>query len=364
MKLHILHAAPFPFYTGGIDTWLASFLYFLGDENSIELYCLGSPKENEKVIYDDNGIVINYFGEKSLLNNILKLSKKLRKNLQQGDKVLILSTIPLGLTLLMNVITFKRKKIKTIISIRGQITKDCIVLKKSIFVIISSYFIELISCHLSNTVVSNGIDTAKYLKAYFRIKSITIPNAISKQNLRNEAGTKLTLRRSQEEVIILHLGTIRPIKGIPFIVECFDKYYLENPESRITLHFVGKGDISHIKKLTKHKNKIFVHGEQSDVLSYIKSSDYAINFSGGSGVSNSLLECLGEGVPVIAKNNLTFSQVLNSKNGYLIDSREDFYSLLERIELNEVNFVKEQVIRSIEEYKWECVKGKWEYLIN
>lgn len=364
MKLHILHAAPFPYYTGGIDTWLASFLYYLGNQRSIELYCLGVPKGDEKAIFDDNGVIINYFGGRNLFEKIQKLSTKLRSNLEKDDKVLILSTVPLGLVLIINLLLFKRKKIKTIISVRGQITKDCIILKKSFFVIIASYFLELISCHLSNTVVSNGIDTTKYLKTFFRIKSITIPNAISKQSLRSESDIKLPLRKNQEDIIILHLGTIRPIKGIPFIVECFDKYFLENPNSNITLHFVGKGDYSLLNTLKKYKDKIYIHGEQSDTAYYIKNSDYAINFSGGSGVSNSLLECLQEGIPVIAKNNLTYSQVLNSNNGYLVNSKGDLYSLLRRIDLNVISFDKNQIIRSVDHYRWEFIKKNWELLIR
>jgi glycosyltransferase involved in cell wall biosynthesis len=361
-RLHIVHAAPFPYYSGGIDSWLAAFINIYNSTTNISIYCLGEPKDSMKKNFKIPSLKIKYF-DGNLFASIFKLSFDLKKNIKTKDTVLILSTIPLGIILITNYINFKLNKVKTIVSVRGQITRDCILLKKSYLKTTLSFIAEFLTCHLADIVVSNGIDTNKYLLKYFGVDSVIIPNGILNESVRIRSGEKLILKKKKDSIIILHLGTMRPIKGIKFIKEAFLEYFSNSPNSKISLLFVGKGDSTLLGDLINFSDNVKLYGEQSDTNIFIDNSDYAINFSGGSGVSNSLIECLDRGIPVIAHDNLTFSQVLNNKNGILVKNKKEFISILRKIDNSEIIFDSELIKKSVKRFKWINLREDWHKII-
>ncbi|MCI2285069.1 glycosyltransferase family 4 protein [Colwellia sp. MSW7] len=90
--------------------------------------------------------------------------------------------------------------------------------------------------------------------------------------------------------MLLHVGTLRPIKGIDYILNAYAALD-DEAKNKSVLIFVGKGQETFYKNIAKSLGiNVYFLGEKSNPLDYITLADAVINVSGGSGVSNSLLE--------------------------------------------------------------------------
>jgi len=107
-------------------------------------------------------------------------------------------------------------------------------------------------------------------------------------------------------------------------------------------------------------------GHKNNVVQYLQKTDFVINVSGGSGVSNSLVEALMLGKPVIAWDKPTFSQVVGDRNGILCkegDSSSLSQALRDSIEGNSV-FYSEEIISSVELFSWDSVYLEWRVILD
>ena len=94
----------------------------------------------------------------------------------------------------------------------------------------------------------------------------------------------------------------------------------------------------------------------------IKNYDFVVNYSGGSGVSNALIEALACGRPVVAPKKLTFEQVLtDGYNGILCegDPVNSLCSGFRRALSEKSNFDEFLVSESVKDFRWENVVTQW-----
>ncbi len=371
-EINIFHLSPFPFHSGGIDTWLNHFIKSNKDLK-IHLYCPSleekNPIFNIKEYYNLEIIYLNkYSGYLSMLLWSVKVFWQIRKRINRNIPNLALSTIPTMMPVaLLKKLCFLKGKI--ICSHRGFLYLDAIELGKGVIFSKSLFFFEKFLLSFADLIVSNGWDTQKYLLDYYKLNSIVVPNAISlniKQKFvfRDDDIIKVRAYKNKGYKIISHIGTLREIKGINYIINAFEK--ISNNKKYLLL-FVGKGNIERYQQICNSKGlTVYFTGEKRNVYDYFEISDVIINISGGSGVSNSLLESLSCGKITLCWDKITFNQLIKDDyNGYLAVYK-DVNSLAETL-LKAINNVSElkknDIIKSVEKYNWDIVNKQWQEII-
>jgi len=215
-----------------------------------------------------------------------------------------------------------------------------------------------------NLIITQSEDMLKELIKNNKLKSkcIIIPNGvdINPQN-----------RVNKDNIKLLFTGNISKEKGIEILIESLSHISKElHPVLELIL--VGKGDYEYIKYLkTLAKNSkinipiIFV-GEipHEDINKYYYDSDIFIFPSLHEGMSLSLLEAMGAGIPVIASNIRANSEIITDGwNGLLFEKSNPIHLAicLERIigdkELQQ--YLSKNAYDSIKEFSWDKISNRY-----
>lgn len=120
------------------------------------------------------------------------------------------------------------------------------------------------------------------------------PASIPRLELRNSLGV------SENEVLLLHMSNLRPVKRIPDILEAFAK--LKNREQARLLILAG-GDFGPYCDLVEKlgiKDRLLIRENLWEVADYIEASDIGVYASDQESFGLSILESLAHGKPVVA----------------------------------------------------------------
>lgn len=146
----------------------------------------------------------------------------------------------------------------------------------------------------ANCLVCQTPDGIKCFPKGIQRKACVIGNPVS----RNLASVYTGSRKKE----IVTAGRLQPVKNQHMLIEAF--YDFQKQFGEYTLHFYGKGPLeeelrAHVKKLELEEKVIF-HGFSSKVDEDIRESSIFVLSSDYEGVSNSMVEALALGLPVIA----------------------------------------------------------------
>lgn len=378
--INIFHISPFPYYSGGIDTWLYQFIKDFDDKLKINLICPRSKNMSSNISKFDLSKFINlniiYIEEtksgllSSLLFRPLLYYKQLKRNtdIKSASINLCLSTYPVSFSVkflrLMNILNGK-----FYMSVRGCVGRDMIDLDKSYLIKRLFFLLEKYSMKNYDLLIVNGEDTKNYLLKFFNYKSLVIPNSIDLNSINNNHSNKLEIIRKlkSQYKIITHIGTLRKIKNIDKIIQAFAIAQQEYQEE-IKLVFAGKGNIEYYTQQTKELGIEAIFLDElcaSNVNELLGLSDIVLNVSYGCGVSNSLLEALNYKCKVIAFDRDTFNQVIkDGENGYLAQD-QDINSLANKIiiALEDKTLCLDDIKNSIKKYDNEHITKLWKELI-
>ncbi len=116
------------------------------------------------------------------------------------------------------------------------------------------------------------------------------------------ASTRQLLGVSDDEVLVGNISVLRPIKGLEQFVEAARLVLKQEPAFRFVV--VGGGEQqNHLTDLIRRlglEDRVRLAGPQPDVLPYLSAMDIGVLSSLGEGFSNSLLEYMACGLPVVA----------------------------------------------------------------
>ncbi len=385
-KLNIFHISQYPYHTGGIDTWLHSFLIHNHHRYDITVFCpeslsLKVEAKFDLSVYPSVDIrymkVINNRYCRLLFSHFYNLYQiyKLRNVINQSSIHLVLSTIPQLPILLLKKIGIIHGKlicsVRGVLSINNEGFNSKWLLAKGLFIL------EKETLLLPDKLLSNGWDTQSMLKKHFSLKSQVIPNAInysflSSYKIRsnsNDKDYKKVLELKKSKKIILHLGTLRTVKEISTIIDSIQALASLRSNDYILL-FIGKGNIKKYRQECNEKNVTAIFLGEKANMDYYESTllaDIVINISGGSGLSNSLIECMAFGKIVVAWDKLTFNQVIShGQNGYLAMDQNTL-DLAQKINdgLNNSSNIREHDIKaSVKKFDWSIINQSWIDVIN
>jgi len=153
--------------------------------------------------------------------------------------------------------------------------------------------------------IHNGIDLARF-------EGLTL----SHSKLRE-------LNLFQNGKVIVCIGNLRPVKGHKFLIEAAKIVVGEIPDARFLLIGQGqlKDDLESMVDQFDLKNNFYLLGRRTDVPELLAETDVCVLPSLSEGLSNTLLEYMAAGKPIVATNAGGNPEViLDQINGLLVNT--------------------------------------------
>ena len=166
-------------------------------------------------------------------------------------------------------------------------------------------------------------------------KIIHIPNGVdtNKFNIYKKEFTRKKFGFKKEDFIIGIVARLDPIKNHKTLISAFKEIVTIHPNTNLII--VGDGPLRNkLENQTYQlgiKNKIIFMGERSDVPEILRTFDVFVLPSLNEGMSNTILEAMATGIPVIALNvGGNPELVINRETGFLFPTN-DVESLVQKI---------------------------------
>jgi glycosyltransferase involved in cell wall biosynthesis len=175
-------------------------------------------------------------------------------------------------------------------------------------------WLELQVLRRARKVLSNGRDTQERL-AGAGIASTVVPNGVDFRRFADpaptgEPGTELE-RIAHGRPVIAFIATMDEMRGVTDAIDGAAE--LKAHEPNFVLAMVGKGDTGQFRSRAKAlglEGWVEFMGETSSVVEILQRSSIFLGLSRGNGMSMSALEAMAAGVPMVARNSLTYGQLI------------------------------------------------------
>jgi len=298
---------------------LTQYSQYIPQTNRIEIIQIAKPKKSYVF---------------ASLKYILLAYRYLRK-IHKVEKIDIIQIHMTGLAAIPAILAKKKLKIPTIIKISGKISE---VREDKSQLNILNRLIKGVILTLRNWIIKNVdyFQTVNQQMQYDLInhykipenRTFLIPNGIETKNFHPCNATLSNLPTKFGFV-----GRFEPIKNLPFLLKVMRDLVQIKPDSLLLLY--GKGTHQKIIEQFINTNKlhenIIIKGFEKDRSKIYGNIDIFVIPSKNEGISNSLLEAMASGIPIVASNVPGNSDVItDGYNGLLfdIDSQQDLLKKL------------------------------------
>ena len=156
-------------------------------------------------------------------------------------------------------------------------------------------------------VMSNSYAVAQRVESrcgYAAERITVIPNGVegfpdcdqqlAKSEIRNQ------LRIKADAVMVGSVGRLEHVKGYDILIDAFGQI----PDENVHLILIGDGsEKESLKNLVKHRsieNRVHFVGHQNDVSNWLAALDIYVNSSRSEGMSQSIVEAMSVGLPIVA----------------------------------------------------------------
>ena len=217
----------------------------------------------------------------------------------------------------------KIKKINWIISPRGALNKEALKNKKILkWIYINIFEKKFINEAKKIHCLANN-ERKEIIQRFKQRNIVVIPNGFDfKELIKNKISKKTEFKRNK--ILTLgFVGRIHHLKGLDIFIKGLHLY--SNYSKKFKFYIVGRGpqesEIQRlINKYNLNKFVIFL-GEMkgNKKFNFIKKLDYFIHTSRSEGISNSILESLALGVPVIiSKETNMKNEIISNNCGFVL----------------------------------------------
>jgi glycosyltransferase involved in cell wall biosynthesis len=334
-RLTFLIYSPFPKYSGGRENWLHNLaphlrtrgrtvrvisfasnrpLFYSLEQSEIEVVPLPSARYFYRAFTVMNRISLGLLQYLDLLL-FYPLVAGIYLARKRPPRLICMNPIPEGLVALL-------ARVPYVVSVRSDIPKGLAV---------PYWFLEGLFRRLerhvllrARKVLANGNDTQERL-AKIGIASTVVPNGVdferfSKPSLGDALVAELE-RKAARRPVIAFIATLHAIKGADDAIACAAE--LKARGTDFLLAMVGKGDPSQFKRRAEALGLgscVEFLGETNSVPAVLQHSSVFLGLSLENGMSMSTLEAMAAGVPVVARNVLTYRQLIENERSGLLGS--------------------------------------------
>lgn len=313
---------------GGRETWLKNFLKEIAKLKLGYKFSLKTLKKEKNNILSsiDQSVLANAIEikcEKSwipiAINFIIKFFIKNVFRKKNADHVIAVGGLEEALAVAISYLV-RPVNGQKILWLRTIYTKEkgyrlnkitqFLLLKFEIYLI--RYFFDL--------VIVNGEDTAEFYRAK-GINCVVINNAIE-----TEKWSKISISPSTK-IRIAFIGRLSEVKGIKSFLNSIELLYENYGLNGFEFHIAGDGPFKEAVLELQNRKLLTYHGAiPNDAVPLLLAQmdccvalTFLMDFMGGGGVSNALIEQMASGQKIIAWNNKIFKKVLTEENSYLVD---------------------------------------------
>ena len=218
-----------------------------------------------------------------------------------------------------------------------------------------------ITLNLATKVVASSKDMLGDFSNYtFNSKKIVhIPHGIDLTNYINCFISNKYLK------MLLYFGNLNPHKGVKYLIEAMEQFRGEN----IILFICGDGsELEKLKKLSKElgvDKQIFFHGnvDKNILKEALKRADVVVHPALIENFSNTLLQAMASGKPIVATDVGGVSEMLTSKNAILVapKSASELANGIRKL-LGSEKLRTEQSKNNLERvkrYSWDVIIPTW-----
>lgn len=390
MNIVFIFDSTYPYYTGGIETWIYNVCERLAEDNEIMIFTVKNFRTNDNMGHYTNinpkiKIIpvknLNHFSITrpfirsyiALFNSditVHSMYHKIKNTLDHNKKYYF---VALGTVFAAKTARLLKKDFPN-----SKMIASCRSLHPEVLgeqypgVGGLAMRMERKNLKAMDAVWSNGIDTQTALKKK-GFDSIVIKNGVDLKKYNNVEPFDYKKIKLQNKIKIVTIGTVQRIKGYYEIIDAI-KYLKDDYCIEIHLIGLGKGNLDKFNKYAKSRevaDRVHLLGEQRNVVSYAKGADLIVCASGGSGYGMAILESMISQTPIVAWDSPVYRQLLvNDYSAKLVNSW-DARALAEGIHYalthkEEISVWGERARNRAEEFDWSEVireiKKEFEHL--
>lgn len=229
-------------------------------------------------------------------------------------------------------------------------------------------FIYIFKLVLKNAdaVIALTEDMKKAIKKIYNRDVLVIPNGIDLEKFKDLS--KVTLRKGwkieDEEKILTFVGTLRPFKGVEYLIRAMKIIRQKNADARLML--VGNGENREkleklVKELILEEYVRFIGKVQNEeVPEYMVASDIFILPSLSEGFPVTVLEAMASGLPIIVTRVRGLQEIIkDGENGFLVEPKNPEQIAEKVLMLLEDEELRERISRNnkkrVNDYSWESI---------
>ena len=383
MNIIFLINSPFPYYTGGRETWLYNVAQRLCQDHSVYIltetpwfyqdngrfpdldsrvrFLRAKDMRNNPVLRHVLRSYMNALNERIMLWSMWKQLSALLESLE-GESCFVISMDTVYTGRLGIKAKQKYPHVRYISSVRCKHAID----RGERFPLLKNYYhsMERKSLSAADRIWSNGWDTKEFLyKQGF--SSIVMKNGIDVGRAKHPLPAPPEMFPAKGDFRILTVGTLQDAKGCRELIQAVGILKREyGLAAGVT--FFGKGNPKRYRLLARQEgveDQVCFAGIQPLTVEYASSFDLAacLGFSAqGSGLSMACLESLLSGTPVIAWDGPAYSQMIaHGENGWLVKEKdtaalaEGIFWLSEHRE--EARDMGEKACASVGKFDWSYI---------
>lgn len=214
--------------------------------------------------------------------------------------------------------------------------------------------------HIPDKCVFQTIAALNYFPKAIQKKGIVIENPINPLLPKRYCGEK--------EKVIVAAGRLDSQKNFPMLIRAFTMFNKEFQEYHLEIYGEGplRAELENLIKELNMTDKIFLPGYEKNILERIRHAQVYVSSSDYEGISNSMLEAMALGVPVIITDCPIGGARLvidDGINGILIPVGDDkaLEKAMKKIISNEnlLKSIADEAYKIREQYPVEVIAQKW-----
>ena len=332
MKIFFVFDSTYPFYTGGIETWVYNVCERLIDRHEITIFTVKNFRNDNTMGKFENInpkiriVPVKNLNHISILKHIVhkhvalynsnitvhSMYKEIKKHLNHEETYFLIGLGTVFAAKTVRLIKKEYENVRAIASCRSLHPELLAEEYPGTELIVRN--MEKKNLLAMDAIWSNGLDTQLALRKK-GFTSIVIKNGIDFKKLAQENKYDYKDIGLENEIVIVTIGTVSKIKGYYEIIKAVK---ILKEEYSLTVHFVGIGKVN-VNNRNKFESfadnlgvaeQVHLIGERRNVIEYAKGANIVVCTSGGSGYGMAGLESMVSKTPIIAWDTPVYRQTL------------------------------------------------------